>query len=322
MKTKHIVYGVISIVTVLVFGEFFARYHLGLGNPPLSVMHPTIEYMFKPNQDVERFGNRILINEFGMRATQFSRYKKNDELRLLVFGDSVVSGGNLTDHDDLATSLIGLNLRGAGYKEVVVGNISAGSWGPGNWLAYVNEYGFFDADIIVLVISSHDYMDNPKFQQLNINTHPTESPISAFVEGVTRYLPRYLPQFLSDFLTENAGVDTEENAGKAAEIGLADLKIFLELAKVGSQRVLVLQHWEKKELEDHSARLGNERIREVCKRIGISSVSLEPYFRRSIEGGANPYRDKIHLNEVGQQLIAKVIITNLADITHPHSVGR
>ncbi|MCW4153907.1 hypothetical protein OM427_30890 [Halomonas sp. 18H] len=55
------------LVTLVVIGELVARYGLGLGTPPLSVSHPKIEYMFAPNQDVSRFHNRQLFNEYGMR---------------------------------------------------------------------------------------------------------------------------------------------------------------------------------------------------------------------------------------------------------------
>lgn len=82
-------------ICVIVLGELFARFYLGLGDPPLSVAHPTIEYMFKPNQDVYRFGNRQLYNRYGMRSPYFDREKSDDELRILVIGDSVVNGGKI-----------------------------------------------------------------------------------------------------------------------------------------------------------------------------------------------------------------------------------
>ena len=198
---------------------------------------------------------------------------------------------------------------------MVVGNISAGSWGPGNWLAHAKEYGLFGADIVVLVISSHDYADNPTFQALNKNTHPTEKPISALLEGITRYLPRYLPQL------STGNKNTTELDRFAAEVneqevqkGLNDLKRFLELAKSNLTNVLVLQHWEKSEIESGSANPGNQPIKVVCEQMGISPISLEPYFRRSIESGINPYRDNIHPNQVGQQLIAEAIFINTLNI--------
>jgi len=192
----------------------------------------------------------------------------------------------------------------------VVGNISAGSWGPGNWLAYVNKYGFFDPDIVVLVISSHDYADNPNFEPLNPNTHPTERPFSALTEGVTRYLPRYLPKFTSSKSTKEAEY-FEEPLTEEVSKGLDDLKSFLNLAKRTSNHVLVFQHWGRDEINKGKANPGNERIRILCESMGISPISLEPYFRISIENEMFPYRDNIHPNQAGQKLIAQAILENL-----------
>ena len=194
IRSNYLIRTIILLLVIFAIGEAFARYYLGLGTPPLSVTHARIEYMFKPNQDIYRFGNHYIVNQYGMRTIPFSKEKANGDFRLMVFGDSVLNGGNLTDHAALATTILNDRLSGLNYKNVIVGNISAGSWGPGNWLAYAKEYGFFGADIVALVISSHDYTDNPTFQALSKNTHPTEKPISALLEGITRYLPRYLPQ--------------------------------------------------------------------------------------------------------------------------------
>lgn len=296
-------------------GEIFARYYLGIGDPPLSVKHPTIEYMYKQNQDVYRFGNHIIVNQYGMRTVPFAQQKENGAFRIMVFGDSVINGGNLTDHSDLTTSLIQESLANAGHKHPIVGNISAGSWGPGNWLAYAKEYGFFDSDIVVLVISSHDYADNPTFQPLNRNTHPTEKPVSALLEGIERYLPRYFPQFGINKNTGETDHPSEEVNERGAQRGIDDLKSFLELAKQQSKTVLVLQHLEKSEIDKHAPIVGYQRIMVACKQLNISPISLEPYFRRSIERGTNPYRDNVHPNKVGQQLIAEAIIANLPNTT-------
>ena len=307
---KHLVWIIMTIVVAIAIGEIFARYYLGLGTPPLSVANHRIEYMFKPNQDVYRFGNHIIINQYGMRTAPFPAEKTGGEFRIMVFGDSVVNGGNQTDHAALATTILQERLRKAKPK-VVVGNISAGSWGPGNWLAYAKEYGFFEADIVVLVISSHDYADNPTFQVLNENTHPTETPVSAFLEGITRYLPRYLPQLGTGGMGSERDRFEERTKEQEVQKGLEDLKGFLELAINNSTKVLVLQHWEKTEIERGVANPGNQRIKEVCELMGVSPISLEPYFRRSIKDGNNPYRDNIHPNQIGQQLIANAILENM-----------
>ncbi|MBE9175482.1 hypothetical protein IQ225_09545, partial [Synechocystis salina LEGE 06155] len=103
--------------------------------------------MFKPNQDVMRFGNSFRTNSYGMRSEELPKQKNDSELRVLVFGDSVINGGNLTDQSDLATEIVKSKINQS--KEFSIANISAGSWGPGNWLAYVKEYGFFNANKLI-----------------------------------------------------------------------------------------------------------------------------------------------------------------------------
>lgn len=312
INRKHLILVTITVAVSLLGGELFARYFLGLGTPPLLVTHPRIEYMFARDQDVYRFGNRIVINQYGMRTAPFTAHSA-EELRIMVFGDSVLNGGVLTDHTALATSILQERLAKKTGRKVVVGNVSANSWGPGNWLAYAKEFGFFNADVVALVISSHDYADNPTFQPLNENTHPTKRPVSALLEVFTRYLPRFLP--LPQFDTGGSSSESEHFVERVAEQeiekGLKDLRDFLVLAKNSSKFVLVLQHLEKEEIERSKANLGNQLIREVCESEGIFPIQLGPYFRRSIESGINSYRDNIHPNQIGQKLIAKALLENL-----------
>ena len=310
---KRVIVACIAVILALSGGELVARLLLGLGTPPLTITHPRIEYMFRPDQDVSRFGNRILINHYGMRTEPFSRHAP-DEFRIMVFGDSVINGGNLTDHTRLATTIVHDELAERTSGKVVVGNISAGSWGPGNWLAYAQEYGFFNALIVVLVISSHDSADNPTFGALDEQTHPTRRPLSALIEGLTRYLPRYLPQQSSTdgvHTPDESGRSTDKEIGKDEAQGLENLKNFLFAAKQGARYVLVLQHWEKEEIEKEEAQPGNRHIRDLCLSMGISPIQLAPYFSRSLQSGSNPYRDTIHPNDVGQRLIATAILENL-----------
>lgn len=62
-------------------------------------------------------------------------------------------------------------------------------------LAYVEAFGFFDADMTVVVLSSHDADYVPTCEPLDPSTHPTAPPISALYEAIVHYVvPRYLPQ--------------------------------------------------------------------------------------------------------------------------------
>jgi hypothetical protein len=152
------------LVGLFLAAESFCRFYLGLGDPPLSMADPRIEYLFKPNQNCRRFGNTIRYNAWSMRSDDFPARKADpNEYRVMVFGDSVVNGGALTDQSKLATMILQERLRADLKRPVIVGNISAGSWGPPNMLAYAQKFGLFDADVVVVVLSSHDYADVPTF---------------------------------------------------------------------------------------------------------------------------------------------------------------
>lgn len=117
--------GVIAVLAISL--EVLARYWLGLGDPTLYVAHPTIEYLLKPGQVARPYGNMVEVNRFGMRSPDFAPDKAAGEYRVLVFGDSVVNGGNRIDQADLATSLLRRRLHADREGSVTLGNVAAGS---------------------------------------------------------------------------------------------------------------------------------------------------------------------------------------------------
>lgn len=310
MKKIFMVKLAAGLVATVALAEISARKFLGLGTPPLTVADRDVEYMFAPNQDVNRFGNRILINQFGMRSAALSYQKAPNETRILVFGDSVVNGGAQTDHQHLATTLLEQRRTSERGEPQVVGNVSAGSWGPGNWLAYARKFGLFNADAIVLVVSGHDYADNPTFAPLNPDTHPTERPLLALLEGATRYLPRYVPALGSLVATE---LPSPTASADDIERGLKDLREFLLLAKATCGKVLVIQHWERSELETTFPPPGIVSISKLCSDIGVDVYSMDCVFRAAQQAGNTPYRDNIHPNLEGQKLMAGVIYKALKE---------
>lgn len=299
---KSYAFAVVALGAI-VLAETLARTVLGLGGPPLSMTHSSIEYLYRPVQDVMRFDKRFIVNAYGMRSEAFSRNKGEGELRIMVFGDSVVNGGNLTDHEELATTLLARRLKTELGRNVTVGNITAGSWGPGNWLAYAKEFGFFDADVVVLVASSHDAADNPTFLPLDPGTHPQERPALALVEGITRYLPRYLPKWGAEAKRE----PLDEELAAATRKGLADLGAFLALARAHTSWVLVLQHPERKEIESARFEPGHAAIQKVAAEHGVPVIQLAPTLAAAIQRGEQPYRDNIHPNDVGQKILASAL---------------
>jgi hypothetical protein len=301
----------ITALALLVGGELFARYYLGLGDPPLSQTHPTIEYLFKPNQKVHPFGNLFRTNRYGMRSDDFPPQKSTaGELRIMVCGDSVVNGGNLTDQSHLATTYLQQVLTKELRRPVIIGNISAGSWGPPNELAYLHQFGLLDADIVVLVLSSSDYDDAPSFEPLNPLTHPTHAPLSALWEGITRYLPRY---FGGQAINESGVVPDSHHVPnkRDVEISLSAEREFFEMARTYGAKVLLVQHWTFSELHRHQPLEGHTEIRRIGTQAAVPIRDDAGILQAYLDAGKNPFRDDIHANDEGQRALAELLLEGL-----------
>lgn len=285
----------------LAAAELASRQVLGLGTPPLYEADADYEYRLLPGQDVQRFGNRVRVNQWGMRADEFGARKASaDELRVLVVGDSVVNGGSQIDQRQLASTLLQHSLQTALGRPVTVGNVSTGSWGPGNWLAYARRHGFHDADLVLLVVNSGDYADNPAYAPLGVD-FPTRPPVLALQEAALRYLPRYLPALAP----AQAGPEVPgEPAAAEVARGLADLDAYLALARAEGRKVLVLHHPDREELASGRYLPGYTAMGGLLQGLGVDFVELAPTYRPY---ASLVYRDGIHLGAAGQLLLAQAL---------------
>ena len=301
--------GAALVLLLLLAAECGARYVLGLGDPPLFVRDPQVEYLYRPNQRARRFGHRILVNAFGMCSRPFDPRDAGVRPRVLVLGDSVVNGANWIDHAELATTIVERNLVTRGARAALVANVSAPSWGPGNWLAYVRKHGLFGADAIILVVSSHDAFDNPSFGPLDPASHPTAKPPCALAEAAAiawRRCRRVL-------VGETGQTATEVPRPQALARGLRDLRELLALARRSGARVAVFQHATRSEALSGHAEPGHDEILALCRTEGVEVQSLAPRFRASMDRGQRPYRDHIHPSAEGQRILAEAMLEWLED---------
>jgi lysophospholipase L1-like esterase len=303
----------VLLLVAIVAGELFCRFKLGLGDPPLVMVDPDIEYLYQPSKTYHRFGNTISFNRWSMRSEDFDERKAPNELRVLVIGDSIVNGGALTDQRNIATEILRNDLADRVKRPVVVGNISAGSWGPANMLAYARKFGLFNADVVVIVLSSHDWDDTPTFEPLASDA-PTRKPLCALHEAISRYLPRYLPEALGGPGPEPLEAIFEPEPNDAAVVTSMDaLRDLITMASEAGAQVAVAEHLERQETFDQP-KPGHARIADVAKSAGANVIQLGPAFEQARRAGEPPYRDHIHPNEVGQRIIAKVLADWIAAI--------
>lgn len=294
------------VVAALLGLEATARFLLGLGDPPLTVLDPDMEYRFAPNQDVRRFGNRILYNQWSMRSAPVDARKQDpSEFRVLVLGDSVINGGALTDHARLATTVAERELVARGRSARVL-HASAGSWGLENVLAYVRKFGWFDADVVMLVLSTHDMVDVMTFPADLGPDFPMERPLLATTELLTRYLPRYLPVLAGSSPPADALLIASATTKEAIARSRLALRELVASARAAGARVYVVHHPEREEVVPSDqpffkalrAELEDARLPFLTTADLLGPVGSRGPF----------YRDPIHINEKGQELYAGVIL--------------
>lgn len=304
MKKKILIYSIVGAV-FLVSGELFARYILGLGETPIYVENDKYEYIFAPNQHVKRFGNEIRVNEYSMRSYPL----RPESEKVLIFGDSVINGGSLTSHQQLATTLLEREIKNTSYRSIQVLNISAGSWGPDNAFAYLKEYGNFHTSLIILVFSSHDAYDNMSFEKIIDveDSYPSSQPYCALSDGFNRYLIPRLESLISSKKKIFSKIHKIDK-GKIFNSGWND---FLKYSQANNIHLVVLLHPTKEEIVANAYNQNGLEIIDFLERNKIE------YYLELNNIDKTYYRDSIHYNISGQQFLYQElygILSNALDI--------
>jgi hypothetical protein len=281
-----------------VLAELILRGFFGFCDAPLSQTSDNYEYLFQPNQNRFRFGRHIRYNEFGMRSDRIDK----KSIKVLGLGDSVINGGSFTDQDSIATSILSTSLSNTLQKPVQLLNISAGSWGPDNCNAYLDEYGSFDAELMVLVVSSHDSHDMMDFKPIVgiSSAFPDKQYALAIWELFDRYIyPKYISKIFEssgeDF-NEREGIKKDGKGFNQGFVGLA------EKAKQWDIPMIIYLHADKSELKNGAY---NEQGIEIMQFAKANSIKLI----KDLDHGLDKswFHDDIHLNNKGQRMMAKVL---------------
>jgi lysophospholipase L1-like esterase len=299
------------LILLVIVAELVGRFGFGLANPALFMADPQIEYLYRPNQNIHRFGRHLHFNAYSMRSDDFPAHKTDPrELRLIVFGDSVVNGGVKTDQSELATTLLQRELTARLQRPVIVGNASAPSWGPANMLAYAKRFGFFDADIVVIVLNSNDSFDVPTYEPIvGVRPdYPDHRPWLALQEAISRYvLPRL--RYGTGKMEEAPSQDAPTKPGDVGE-SLHAVRELIDLARASGARVIVAQHLERAEARGQ-VKFGHDEIATIARDAGAEVIQLGPAFRDALNAGKDPYQplpNLVHPNALGQRLIADELI--------------
>lgn len=280
---------------------------LGFGNPLVYIADDQIGYLLAPNQQVRRFGKRIGVNQYSMRGDEIRPQRSPSTVRLFLLGDSVANGGWWTDQSETISTLLQQQLSTAG-QSVEVLNASANSWGPRNELAYLEKFGTFEAQVVVLLINTDDlFATAPTSVQVGHDrNYPDRKPPFALAEVVTRYLLKAAP------IPELAVVQAEGGDRVGVNLG-AISKINALVKEAGGTLVIALTPL-LRELGEPGPRDYELRARQRLQNFAASQlipyVDFLPIFNQT--GGFKAlYRDHIHLNPTGNQQVSQSLVNVL-----------
>ncbi|OLP17997.1 lipolytic protein G-D-S-L family [Leptolyngbya sp. 'hensonii'] len=309
MKIVLIAIALLLIATVLV--EAGLRLLFGFGNPLIYIADPQIGYLLAPNQRVRRFGNRIEINAYSMRSPPVSLQKAAGTMRVMLLGDSVANGGWWTDQADTISELLRQMLQEGqssakqdGPIEVL--NASANSWGPRNQLAYVERFGSFASQMVVLIINTDDlFATVPSSLAVGRDVnYPDRKPRLAMEEFLGRYVFRPKPDPALTSLQEEAGDRVGSNL-----MAIQTLK--QRVNQAGGQLLLVmtplLREVEAPGPRDYELK-ARQRLLDFTQAENLPYLDMLTVFKLE-QNPAGLYRDHIHLSPEGNRVVSNGICT-------------
>ncbi|ESA34823.1 lipolytic protein g-d-s-l family [Leptolyngbya sp. Heron Island J] len=298
---KVVILGLLLSVTGFLLIELALRLLFGFGNPPLYIGDDDIGYLLAPNQRVRRLGNLITINQYSMRSDEIEKTRPENTLRVFLIGDSIVNGNWWTDQSAILSALLKQSLARSEQQQAVdVLNASANSWGPRNELAYLQRFGTFESQIVMLVINTDDLFGvqpNP-LQVGKDRSYPDKKPLLAVLELAGRFRKQPPIPGLKEIQNEKG-----DRIGKNLT-AIAEIKQYVD----HHNGILLLAMTPlKREV------LNGPRDYEIVARQRVDEFVTQqhiPYvdFLRHFQDTANPvglYRDHIHLSPSGNALVTQ-----------------
>lgn len=308
--------GLVLIIVLVVVGFFVVvevalRSLFGFGNPLVYIADSQIGYLLAPNQLTRRFGNRIEINQYSMRSAPIEKIPPASNLRVLIIGDSIANGGWWTDQDHTISSLLTRSLKSlniSNYQDVEVLNISANSWSPRNELAYLQRFGNFNSQVVVLLINTDDLFGTaptslPVGRDRN---YPDQKPPLALAEVWQRYIIKPQP------ITEMAALKQEP--GDIVAINFEAISQIQRLTREQNSQFLLLMTPLLREIGEPGPRdyeiKTRARLIDFTKQQQITYIDFLPLLNAHPDAKAL-YHDHIHFNLLGNQFISQVIEQSL-----------
>ena len=210
----------------------------------------------------------------------------------------------MVDQDSLATTLLSNELTKILQKKVQVLNIGAGSWGPDNDFAYLKEKGNFNAQMIFLLVSSHDAHDNMDFEPVidKVNRYESKQYKFAIAELIEKYI---IPRLFDGKGGEEMAVVKKGNNFNTGFLH------FYEYCKEQNIPFFIYLHPDVNEVAAQKYNWQGQQIINFCSQYNIPCIqslhSIKP----------EDYRGVIHMNHSGQRHMKDDLLPVILSMLNP-----
>lgn len=284
---------------------------IGYGTPILYVQDPEIGYYPGPNQKVRYPGRVISINAQSMRAPAISPKKAAGKLRILMIGDSTLAGTKV-GNEELYSSVLEKKLNElSGGPTFEVLNMGVNAWGPHHERAFLQKFGNFDADLVVICGPVANCF-RPRYGMERLPFSPVNSPPRLAIEQVAYELIwRFRESTLGapPWALEGPYQDAQARQGTAAYVEMAKklqaegVEVVMEMLP-GRQATLTA-------VEDPFSARFFEPIRKQMEEIGVPIHCAGAIFEGE-KDTSKIYHDGVHFDTLGHELYAGYLVKQMA----------
>ena len=302
---------------------------------------PGLGFEMVPNQIAYTAGERVTINEHGLRGPRIHD-RVGSNLRVLCLGDSITFGYGVGDDDPFPRQLEGLLRQAWPERGAEVVNAGVQRYFTYQEIDFLRLKGLeLRPDIVILVVYINDLNVRPRGDYTREYEKEREQAASAFRN---RFPWLYLLAKNSALveLTKNAYLQGGEESGSLRIFeGIAgrrdeerwkameqELAAFTQLSREHRFFPMVVAIPARIQVQKEFPRsLYPQRLLMLTQRGGIESLDLIASFRESLDRGVDPYLPwDNHLSSDGHKLVAAAIFRRLLELSPPlenagHPVG-
>jgi lysophospholipase L1-like esterase len=290
----------VFFLIIIKFIDLFLQKKIGLGNPLIYESSKIYGYTIKPNQNIYRLGNKITINNLGMRSSY--NWDVNTKKKIIFIGDSVTYGGSIVSNEDLFSDKVckEFNKKNSNY---ICGNMGVNGYNLYSLIRNIKYKNFDKESFIVITIIANNF---PRMFH-NVISQPFWS------KEIDNFLPALTEIFF--IIVDKYRNKIKYKLGEEKILRKLDVKYYNDLAEelknVLSKKefpYIVLYSPSKMELKREE---NNEIFKNILKNKFENFYDLsEIKYKKKEEF----YHDNIHLNKQGHHVYSKYIYSIIRNL--------